>query len=284
MRSVAMISAALALAIMVVGCATQRAAVTPGPTQAATANPPAGATAMPSPVAVCTNPHGGVCLGPLAAGTYATRQFATPLTYTVPAGWANYEDLPGNFLLVPPTASLDELDAGTSDYVGVYDGVAVADAECSERSQSGIEQTPAAMVAWFVEHEGLDTTDPAAVTLGGLDGAVVDLRIADGYADGCPYEGYEGVPMVPLFIGAGLAEVHHVALGQIVTRLYVLEGRGGRILVIEVSDVPGGTPLEELDAVVHEFVFGESGNASGPRSASSRASPEASSGGSQLYG
>jgi hypothetical protein len=274
--------AAMALAIIMVACAPAGAApspaVAPGPTQVATASESVGVSATPlpattpspataspattplpattpSPVAVCPNPHGGFCLGQLAGGTYATRAFATTLTYTVPAGWANYEDLRGNFLLVPPTGSLEGGDAGTSDYVGVYDGVAVADAECAEQRQSGIEPTPAEMAAWFVGHEGLDTSEPAAVTVGGAAGVVLDLRLADGYSGGCPYEGYEDIPMVPLFIGAGPAEVHHVALGEIVTRLYLLEGRDGRTLAIEVSDVPGGTALEELDAIVHEFVF-----------------------------
>jgi len=212
-----------------------------------------------STVVVCPNPHGGACLGELAAGTYTTQVFETPLTYTVPQGWANYEDLPGNFIVLPPTASEEQIDAGTADYVGVYDGIAVANAECIERQQSGVDLTPAAMAAWFVEHEGLDATEPTAVTVGGLDGLVVDIRIAGGYTDGCPYEGYEGVPMVPLIIGAGPAEVHHVALGENVTRLYLLEGQNGRVVAIEVSDVPGGTELEELDSIVDEFEFSTEG-------------------------
>lgn len=266
------------VAMMAMACAppaaTQVPAVTPDSSQAATASPAAGATATagaapattapatappaptPSPAAACPNVHGGFCLGPLDGGTYTTRAFVTTLTYTVPAGWANYEDLRGNFLLVPPTGSLDGVDAGTSDYIGVLDGVAVADAECFERRQAGVEHTPAGMAAWFVGHKGLDTTEPATVSVGGLEGVVLDLRVAEGYAGVCPYEGYEDVPMVPLIIGAGLAEVHHVALGEIVTRLYLLEGREGRIVAIEVSDVPGGSALDELDAIVHDFVFG----------------------------
>lgn len=204
---------------------------------------------------VCPNPHGGACLGELDAGTYTTQVFETPLTYTVPEGWSNYEDLPGNFIVVPPSGSLDGIDAGTADYVGVYDGIAVADAECIERQQSGVDLTPAAMAAWFVEHEGLDTTSPTDVTVGGLEGVVVDLRIAESYTEGCPYEGYEGVPMVPMLIGAGPAEVHHVALGENVTRLYLLEGQNGRVVAIEVSDVRGGAELGELDSIVGEFVF-----------------------------
>ncbi len=217
------------------------------------------ASAQPSTVVFCPNPYGGACLGELGAGTYTTQVFATPLTYTVREGWTNDEDLPGNFIVFPPTASREQIDAGTADYVGVYDGIAVADAECIERQQSGVDLTPAAMAAWFVEHEGLHATEPTAVTVGGLEGVVVDLRIAENYTEGCPYEGYKGIPMVPMFICAGLAEVHHVALGENVTRLYLLQGQNGRVVAIEVSDVPGGAELEELDSIVDDFVFSTEG-------------------------
>lgn len=233
--------------------ANATASDSPGPTNVADASH------EPSSAAICPNPHGGACLGELDAGTYTTQVFETPLTYAVPEGWSNYEDLAGNFIVVPPSGSLDGIDAGTADYVGVYDGIGVADAECFERQQSGIDLTPAAMAAWFVEHQGLDASEPTSVTVGGLEGVVVDLRIAEGYTEGCPYEGYEGVPMVPMLIGAGPAGLHHVAVGENVTRLYLLEGQNGRVVAIEVSDVPGGAELEELDSIVDEFVFSAEG-------------------------
>lgn len=224
----------------------------------ATVSPAASATASVDPTAsapACPNPHGGVCLGRLAAGTYTTRVFETPLTYTVADGWTNDEDLPGNFILFPPTASREGIDSGTADYVGVYDGITVARADCEEGWEPDIEQSPAAMAAWFMGHDGLAASEPVPVTVGGLEGLVLDLPIADGYTGGCHYEGYEGIPIVPLFIGAGLAEVHHVALGENLTRLYLLHGQDGRVVAIEVSDVPGGIGLEDLDAIVDDFRF-----------------------------
>lgn len=219
---------------------------------------PASPSAEPSeaaPQPTCPNPHGGVCLGPLAAGTYTTKAFGTELTYSVPDGWVNHEDLPGNFLVIPPTASLEEIDAGTADYIGVYDGVAAASGDCEARPQDGLDRSPDAIAAWFGAHDGLETTEPAAVTVGGLDGVVLDLQLAAGYAAGCPYEGYEGVPMVPMLIGVAPSDIEHVVLGETVTRLYLLTGENGRVLAIEVSDVPGGMDLAELDAIVDDFAF-----------------------------
>ena len=53
-------------------------------------------------------------------------------------------------------------------------------------------------------------TEPTPVDLGGLTGVVFDVALAAGYEEGCPYPGAEGIPMVPLIIGAGPASLHHV--------------------------------------------------------------------------
>ena len=136
------------------------------------------------------SPRGrGACLGILEAGTYSTSVFEVPLTYTVTDGWGNYEDLPGNFLLVPPGGSLEGVNAGTSDFIGLYYSSAPAAANCDERPEPGIATTPEAMATWFAGLPGLEMTDPEPMTVGGLSGFVMDIDIADGYADGCPYPG-----------------------------------------------------------------------------------------------
>jgi hypothetical protein len=56
-------------------------------------------------------------LGALTAGTYKTRVFHPAISYTVPDGWKNFEDTPGNFLLVPPDGNLPGVNGGTSDLV-----------------------------------------------------------------------------------------------------------------------------------------------------------------------
>ena len=123
--------AMLLVFLLVAGCASpapagsQRASsVSPGssgPTGAAT---PVATPAVPPPAASttprCPNPNdGGSCLGALKAGTYRTTVFELPITYTVPDGWQNLEDLPGNFLLIPPGKNVGGADTGTTDYVSV---------------------------------------------------------------------------------------------------------------------------------------------------------------------
>lgn len=239
--------------VLLAGCG--QAAAPPGEAPETTLGASPSETA---PEHSCANPHGGVCLGPIEAGTYATKLFETPVTYTVPAGWANHEDLPGNMLLVPPVSSLDDVDAGEGDYIGLYDGVSAASGTCVEVPEASIEATPADIAAYFSAHEGLEATEPQAADLGGLAGLVIDLRIAAGYTGTCPYAYPPGAPLVPMFIGgAGPASVHHVVIPGIDTRLYLLEGRGGRVLAIEVNDHPTGPAMEELDAVVQTFRFAD---------------------------
>lgn len=244
----------LAAAILLAACASSTGSPATQSAAVATATP---SPAASSPTAVaCPNPYGGSCLGPLSAGTYTTSVFQAPLAYTVTDGWANYEDLPGNFLLMPPGASLEGGDAGTADYIGVYDGIAAA-AGCEERPQEGVETTPQAIASFLADNNGVAAIGPTPVTIGGLDGVVVDLRLADGFTSDCPF--FDAA--VPMITGDGLSQagLHHVVSRDNNTRLYLLDGPNDRTIAIEVNDwKAGGSTIDELDAAVQEFSFGDS--------------------------
>jgi hypothetical protein len=197
----------------------------------------------------------GSCLGPLAAGSYRTSEFEVPFSYTVPEGWGNYEDLPGNFMLLPPSGDLPGVNNDTSEFIGLYDGVAPASANCDEVPEPGIGVTPEAMAAWYAGHPGLAASEAQPVTIGGLDGLVIDLNLADDHTGSCPYA-HAGEPLVPLLIGAGPAGLHHVINASFTTRLYLLTSPTGETIAIEVVDHADGLTLEELSAVVDTIEFG----------------------------
>jgi hypothetical protein len=188
----------------------------------------------------------------LPAGTYQTRTFAPATTYTVPAGWWNLEDLPGNFLLLPPGRSLAEVDAGTSDYLGIYSGATVAAQDCTASGMPGVGLEPAAMVAALRGLPGLDTTTPREVSVGGLSGWMIDIEMAAGATGGCAVE--DGRIIIPLFIGVGPAEVEHAQSPDLRTRLYVL-ANGDSNIIIEISDVPTDPPFPDPDSVVEGLGF-----------------------------
>ncbi|MDP8905731.1 MAG: hypothetical protein M3N29_10575 [Chloroflexota bacterium] len=173
----------------------------------------------------------------------------------MPDGWANYEDLPGNFLLVPPSGSNEGVDAGTSDYIGVYDGVAPASGDCRERPQADVALTPETMAAWYASHPGLAVKGPEPVTIGGLDGVVLDLTMAEGDIGVCRFPDFDG-RIVPVLIGAGPAELSHVLIEGLVMRLYLLSAPTGEVIAIEIDDLPGGDSMESMTQVVEEMQFG----------------------------
>jgi hypothetical protein len=190
--------------------------------------------------------HGGMCLGPLDAGTYATQMFGPQIVYTVAAGWTNGEDLPGNFLLQRE---------GDDRYLGIYRNVAAPDA-CHERPLRGVGRRVEDLVSWLVDHPGLETTDPEPASVGGLEGVYLELSLDPAWQTTCSYS--QGQPVVPFIVGGGVSSLHHVILPGFEERLYLLEHAGGNV-AIEVG--PEGQDLdqylEEVMPIIQTLEFGD---------------------------
>ncbi len=205
----------------------------------------------PPPHAVCPNPDGGDCRGPLAAGSYTTISFQPKLTYRVPSGWSNLEDLPGNFLLVPPGGSLSGVNDGTSDYVGAYTSVAPDAQDCSGKPAAGVGPSASDIVAWMAQQPGLTMTGRKPARVGGLQGEVVDLKMRASWPKACKIG---GTAFVPVIIGTGTSQFEHALAGVGAMRLYVLDRAGG-VLAIEIDDVSGGSHLDAYSQMVSTFQF-----------------------------
>lgn len=248
------------LALAGVGCgastgepATEGPGAAPSPTAV-----PSATLALPSAPRrpPCPNPDGGSsnhCLGSIQAGTYQTEMFTPTVRYTVPGGWSNFEDLPGNFLLIPPGGSLDGIADGSSDYIGVYSGVAIAeDDDCVEVPEVGVGRNAAAMADALATRPGLDVAEPQPVTIGGRSGVAVDVDLADDWEGDCPFA--LGVPAVPLIIGTGPAALHHVQIHGATARFYFLDGVPTNV-AIEVNDGPDQANRDAYESVIWAFEF-----------------------------
>ena len=187
----------------------------------------------------CPYPHGGNCLGAITAGAYTTTTFRPTISYTVPNGWVNGEDLPGNFLL--------QL-ADDPRYLGIYRNVA-APLECEEHPDPNVNQSVEAIADWLTSHPGLVTTEPQAVAVGGVDGVFIDISLDPSWTVTCPYS--QGAPIVPFIIGGGPSSLHHVIVPGFQERLYLLEVDGGN-LAIEVG--PEGASLPEYLELVTPII------------------------------
>ena len=256
--------AGTALVLVVSGCASASPSATPGSGASEPAS--ASSTAIPSestsPTAStrprCPVPYHGDCLGPIAVGRYTTVQFQPPITYAVPAGgWFNSEDHRGLFTLIPPGFSLGvNSNEPTGDYILIATSVVAANADCTESEQPGLGHTAAALAAEFAERPGLTTTTPTPVSVGGLQGLVLDIRMADGWTQTCFYSG--GKPAVPLIRGVGPSSGLDIPVCDpgCTTRVYLLDG-SGITLAIELVDNAGDAHLDAYSAVVDQLHFRE---------------------------
>jgi len=226
-----------------------------GSSHAVSTAAPGGSTAPASTESpVCPNPEGQSCLGKLDAGTYTTKVFDPAITYAVPAGWWNYEDTPGNFLLVPPYGDLPGVNAGTSDYIGIYASVVAEAYSCSGQDQAtGVLWKPGTIAHYIADRRGLATTTPRPVRVGGLKGVVLDIRLRHGAGLHCP--GY-APRYYPIIVGVGRTGLDHGVIPHMVMRLYLLQ-QSGSILAVEVDDISDGGHLSRLSQIVHGISFAQ---------------------------
>ena len=262
MASVERLRAALVVAVLAVaGCSSSSSSTTtsPGALSSPTGSPSDASSAPP--VAFCPNPEGGECLGPLQAGTSYTTQVFTPgLTYQVPVPhWRNYEDTPGNFLLVPPGNDLPGINAGTSDFIGVYTSITPSRFTslqgCATEPVPHVPATPTAMAAWLSGQRLLAVSRPAPVTVGGLSGLKVDVRARPGaHLPTCHVDG-DTFSVALLFSGLAPSSLDHGVIRGMTMRLYLLRFQHG-MLAIELDDIdhaPG--TVAGLSRVAEGFRF-----------------------------
>ena len=216
---------------------------------------------MATPRPKCPNVEEGSanqCLGPIAAGQYTTVNFYPYLTYTVPDGWSNMEDLQGNFLLLPPGSLLAGVDSNGSDYLGVYRSV-VAPSLCTGEASTTVAHTFDALVDHTVNNPLLHVTNVHDVTIGDLAGTEMDIRMKPGPGDGCS----DGV-WVDIYVGERPSDLVHSALPGMSMRIAFLRntlvGEPDVTMAVEITDVDdGGSDIKDwfkaADPVVQTFQF-----------------------------
>jgi hypothetical protein len=195
-----------------------------------------------------------VCLGVLAAGTYQTEVFRPALAYTVPTGWRNDEDLPGNFLLY---RLQDDMSVAGGSYLGIYRNVAAAAINCLEQPQPGVGQTPQALIRWIQSIPGLVESSPTPVTVGGLTGYQIDVQVAKG-DEVCTFDG-GAAHGTPLITGGGVSSLHHVAAFDIDVRLIILGWKTGNV-TLEITSAkelfPAGAYAALVQPILDSMRFG----------------------------
>jgi hypothetical protein len=197
---------------------------------------------------------GGNCLGPLPAGTYTATAFQPPTTYTVPEGWINNRDLPAAFILI---RAGDKWDRNGGNYIAIYRDAAASTWDCSGDPEPGVGHTVEALTAWLTANPNLSTTKPQPVSIGGLDGVKLDLKVQQ--PQRCPPTDGTPIDRKAVLVGTEIGRVEHTVVRDVTTRLYLLSNGAGTV-IIEVADGPKGPTFEEYvnasELVVETLQFG----------------------------
>jgi serine/threonine protein kinase len=202
----------------------------------------------------CIGPFGGTCLGEVSAGTHTTRSFKPAVTYTIPVGWTNFNDHEGNFGLVPPGGDWENnaLNNGKTDRLAVLQRIAPTGSRCGD--DAAPVRSAAAFVRWLVNDPALSVAGPKPVTVGGLSGFVVDLRVRPGWTKTCPWS--HGFPAAQIIRGIDPTDprlIDNVLPGRFVMRLYLLDYKHAT-LGIEI-DAVRGSRLDTYSKFVKTFRF-----------------------------
>lgn len=208
------------------------------------------ASGSPMRSSACPVQDSGTCAGKLAAGTYTTGSFRPALTFTVPAGWANYLDISGLYLLQPP-GSKPPGDNIVGSFIGLETSVAPEKFDC-QSPVNDVARTPTAITNWIAKQPGLILSNRHAVTLGGLHGLAFDVRMAHG-AKGCLSQGATR-PAVPLLVGVGASSFDHEVGPGVAERHFLLRYKAGT-LDVQLIDASGGKHLAGYAAIANTFRF-----------------------------
>lgn len=243
---------ALAIAVVGLGALSLRNNVGSSPPPAASAE-----SSSPSPSA-CPNPDGGQCAGQLEPGPHRSRQFIPPIDYIIPPDspeiWDNPEDLPGTFTLHP--AGPD------TDAIFFFRDVRVLTEGCDPHLDDSVGNTAAEIAAWMTANPGIISTPAEPATHGGLRGVLLDIAASGTYTTVCPNDRGtypEGLPILPLFAGAGSGDLTWFIGGDERMRLYLLDMPGGGNIVISIDAIGGDfeTLLEVTQRVLDSISFDE---------------------------
>jgi hypothetical protein len=209
----------------------------------------------------------------LPPGTYWSSAFdplgkpGTPrqLSYTVPEGWKIVEDLPGDIVL-HHLSDAAQGQASTDTFIALFaqpgfvavDSVAPCGASSDgPRVGQGVKDIAVAIIA----QDGVVSTPPTAVTIGGYEGQILDLQVASSWTGGCRLSDGK-IASVPFLLRSGPGTGPTVGVDpDHPLRLILLDLTGGRTMAVAIFGIGPAQPLplkEQVAAampIIESFAF-----------------------------
>jgi hypothetical protein len=109
------------------------------------------------------------------------------------------------------------------------------------------------MAAYIAGPREFATSHRHAVTVGGLSGVALDIKLAPTWTKACIDP--NGGPGANLITGLPPSSLDHGIGGPLQMRLYLLS-HDSDVVAIELDDVSGGAHLDTLDETVQSVRFG----------------------------
>lgn len=180
----------------------------------------------------------------LPAGTHTTGVFQPATTYTVGTGWSVATDTASYFNLIPV------IDPNNSLHL-FHNPQAMSQAPtCPTAAEPGVGTSSLELVTWIRSLKGLSVTQPALATLDGLPATSIDVSIAPGWTQSCPFA--NGLPAVPLFYGKD-QNLRWVIATPERMRLYFVDVPNQGTVVVDLDSFDG-TGFEALLASASPIV------------------------------
>lgn len=166
---------------------------------------------------------------PAVPGAIRSNNFVRPFSFTVPADWYNLDAINTQYQLHRYG------DPANQQLIVYYEPeIASQAAGCPPAAEPGRSGTVTDWIDFLTTHPGLAASTPRDVSVGGLTGTLIDIRIADGWSRPCPWS--RDVPYVNYLTGI----------------YWPFEGWGlggdARARLVFVEPPQGGTVLIEIDA------------------------------------
>lgn len=211
----------------------------PSPSQGAGSPAPSGSPESALYPAWFTGDRTGA--GILAAGNQSTRNFEPGFTFTVPEGWVNVGDKTDAYDLIPDTpanAAEQAASGGLAHELSAFRyGRPYWYCDAWEDHRGA---TAAEIVASVVATDAIAASKPVDVTIGGLTGKQVDIRLDPGWTKTCP-----GDPPT-------------LDLGDSRTRVILLDTPNRGVLIVNVGSLHSADHeafLAEAMPIVESFEF-----------------------------
>lgn len=216
-------------------------------------------------------PPPGWCLGDLDPGRHVSAAFnpwAPPealhydygrFSYVVPDGWQNTEDGGDGYVLAKQDApgGTDELPGPA---IRIWQDVLPNGQTpgCERAPAPGVGHTARAIATWLSSLPSLTTTKPKSVTIGGLNGFMLDVSMTPASNSTCPW--MDGQPAATLFLNSDPSSSFGWGNPGLdgSMRLFLLDLGGGRTLLIDIEATDQATwkaLVADAMPVVESFQF-----------------------------